>query len=216
MLQAQITESDVIEQERIITGFTTIDVHDGIDVYLAPGVHTKVLVKTDDHLQPKLKTELLGRELKISMDGPYHKPQKLEVYIEMPVLEGVAARGGSNIFTTGNFQLQDFYIRLSQGSDLCLNMIARKVSCNLADGSDAQLRGKVEYLTANAHGGSVLKAENLEVQKCKLQALGGSDAYIRVFGELEMEANESSSIYYYGTPTILHQKASNDSDIKAL
>ncbi len=215
-IKAQIPNYDVTEQERMITGFTSINVNDGIDVYLEPGVHAKVLVKTENHLLPKLKTELLGQELKISMEGSYHKPQKLEVHIQMPVLEGIAARGGSKIFTTGSFKLQDFYIRLSQGSDLSLDMVARKVSCNLSDGSDAQLRGKVEYLSVNARGSSVLKAEELKVQKCKLQALKGSDAYIRVFGELEMEAIEASGIYYHGTPTILRQKASNDSDIRAL
>ncbi|PHN05557.1 head GIN domain-containing protein [Flavilitoribacter nigricans] len=215
-LPAQVGQGGITEQERMITGFTVIDVDDGIDVYIAPGVHASVLVKADHHLVEKLKTELSGRELKISMEGSYLKPQKLEVYIEIPVLEGISARGGSDIYATGNFQLGDFYIRLQEGSDLCLAMNAQKVSCDLSGGSDANLEGKVKMLTTEARGGSVLKASGLEVQSCKLKTIGGSDAYIWVIGELEMEALQSSGIFYHGKPHILHQKASDDSEIRSL
>lgn len=215
-LPAQVAENGVSEQERMITGFTSINVHDGIDVYLAPGIHNKVLVRADHHLIPRVKTEMFGQELRISIEGPYNKPQKLEVHLEMPVLRAVVAQGGSDVFTTGSFQLQDFSVQLSQGSALCLEMKANKVSCNLSDGSNAILRGKVKLLTVDARVGSILKAKDLEVQKCKLQALAGSEAYIRVTGEIEMEALQASGIYYHGTPTILYQKASNDSDIRAL
>lgn len=216
ILSAQVTTGEVVEQNRMLTGFTTIDVDDGIDVYLTPGVNTTVRVKADDYLISKLRTELNGQELKISMDGSYRKPKKLEVHIELPVLEGIAAQGGSDVFTTGSFQLRDFYIRLSKGSELCLNLVAQKVSCNLSGGSGANLQGKVNYFSGDTRGGSILKASELEIQKCKLQALSGSDAYIRVLGELEMEAIESSGIYYQGNPIILYQKASRDSDIRPI
>lgn len=215
-VSAQVLNKNIVEQNRIIAGFNSINVDDGIDVYIAPGESTSVKVIADDYLISKLKTELNGQELIIKMDGTYLKPDKLEVHLELPILKGITAKGSSDVFSTGSFQLDEFYIRLGEGSDLCLKLIAQKLRCDLSGGSDAHLNGKAEHLSGNISGGSILKASGLEVQNCKLEAITGSDAYIRVIGDLEIEANEASGIYFQGTPNILYQKASSNSDIRAV
>ncbi|MCB0633371.1 MAG: head GIN domain-containing protein [Saprospiraceae bacterium] len=212
-ISAQTGSGQVIEQERSLANFSFIDVEDGIDVYLTPGNTSSVMVKADDNLADRIITKVSGKVLSIEMDGSYRKAKKLEVHITLPELSGIEASGGSDVYSTQRFKLSDFKIELSGGSDIRFEMDAGQVFCNLSGGSDAELRGSVNELKAQTSGGSDLKAKDLEIKKCKLYASGGSDAYVWVKEELEMEASGASDIYYRGKPNITHQRASGASDI---
>lgn len=213
-LKAQAGNADLSVQERSLSGFTIINVDDGIDVYLSMGKREIVRVRANHHLIRKIKTERVGKELKIRLEGSYKKPEILEVHVEISMLEGIKAQGGSDIYTTGIFNNREFELYLSQGSDICIALEAQKITCDLSGGSVAKLSGRASFLQAASKAGSALQANKLEANKCKLQADGGSDMSVWVKGELEMEAYEASIISYLGSPTILYQRASADSDIR--
>lgn len=210
---AQTGSGHVIDQNRLLSDFSFIEVEDGIDVYLTPGNTTTVLVKADDNLADKILTNVKGQVLSIEMNGSYRQAKKLEVHITLPKLSGIEASGGSDVYSTKRFELAELKIALSGGSDLNFELTADKLYCALSGGSDAELKGSVNELKAQTSGGSDLKAKNLEIQKCELYASGGSDAYVWVAEELEMEASGASDIYYRGKPNITRQRASGASDI---
>lgn len=209
----QTGSGNVIEQGRSLSDFSFIEVEDGIDVYLTPGTSTSVTVKADDNLADRILTRVSGKVLSIEMNGSYRQAKKLEVHITLPKLAGIEASGGSDVYSTERFELAELKIGLSGGSDLHFEMNADQVYCNLSGGSDAELKGTVKQLEAQTSGGSDLKAKDLEIRKGKIYASGGSDAYVWVKDELEMEASGASDIYYKGQPNITHQRASGASDI---
>lgn len=210
---AQTGSGHVVDQNRNLSDFSFIEVEDGIDVYLTPGSATTVMVKADDNLVDKIQTKVSGQVLSIEMSGSYRQAKKLEVHISLPKIAGIAASGGSDVYSTKRFDVSDLKLELSGGSDISFELNADKLYCTLSGGSDADLKGTVNVLKAQTSGGSDLKAKYLEIRKCELYASGGSDAYVWVKDQLEMEASGASDIYYRGQPNITRQRASGASDI---
>lgn len=201
------------EETRSLSGFSAIEVSSGVDVFLSQGSAEKVVVKADENLLDHIETKVEGGVLKITSKGSIRRAKALDVYVTVTALERIHASAGSDVQTTSSLSVNDLVIRMSSGSDLEMDLTANELTCNVSGGSDANLSGKVGVLVAEANGGSDIEAKNLEVGKCTIKARGGSDARVHVTGELEMEAQGASDIFYSGNPKILSSKASGGSDI---
>ena len=213
LAQSEIGNGNVQEENRKLSGFTAIEVTDGIDVVLLQAESEKVVVKADENLLDNIETVVSGNTLKISAKGSIRRAKAFDVYVTVKNLERLEASSGSDVATKETVNLDEVVIRMSSGSDLDMSLNARQLTCKLSSGSDANLSGKVEILMAEAHGGSDISAKKLATKKCTLKAHGGSDASINVTGELDIEAHGASDIYYTGNPTVLSKKASGGSDI---
>jgi hypothetical protein len=64
-------------------------------------------------------------------------------------------------------------------------------------------------------GGCEVKAAELYLKNCTVDASGGSEASVRASGELTLKASGASEINYYGTAAKIVQKADVSSEIKA-
>mgnify|MGYP005666488447 CR=1 FL=1 len=204
---------DIVEQDRNVSGFTALAVEDGIDVYVALGNSTKVIVKTHEDIQGKIKTEVRNNTLEIEVDGSIWQAKEMSVYVTMPDLERISTSGGSDVYSQGTLNLDLLEIYTSGGSDVKLEVNAQELRCKSSGGSDIYLRGTVDLLLAKASGGSDIKAKELTAKKCEVKTSGGSDAWVHVTEEIEMEASGASDIHYSGNPRVAYQRSSGASDI---
>lgn len=213
-IYAQTTgNGNVKEENRSLSGFSAIEVSSGVDVFLSQGSAEKVVVKADENLLDHIETMVEGNVLKITTKGSIRRAKALDVYVTVTALDRIQANSGSDVKTESALKVNNLVIRMSSGSDLDMEVTANEMTCNLSGGSDANLSGKVGVLVAEANGGSDIEAKNLEVNKCTIKARGGSDARVHVTGELDIEAQGASDIYYSGNPKVLSSKASGGSDI---
>ena len=195
--------------------FRKIEISHGLDLYLTQGP-AKVVVKADDNLQDMIIVEKIGNTLKLKVaKGSIRKAEAMDVYVSVQQLEAISASGGSDVYSEEKLQLDKFTINASGGSDLKLELDANELYCDLSGGSDTELRGSVTMLKVNASGGSDFEAKKLTAEKCKLRTSGGSDSWVHVTGEIDVEASGSSDVHYTGRPKVLHQRASGAADIHA-
>ena len=204
---------NVVEQNRNLSGFTAIKVSSGVDLHIIQGTADKVIVKADDNLQGHIKTELNGNTLEVSAKGNIRRANAFDVYVTVKTLTEISVSAGSDVYSEGTLSFNQLNLIASSGSDVELSLDGEKLYCKISAGSDARLDGKVDYLEVTASGGSDLKAKGLSAGSCKLRVSGGSDAYVHVKGDLDMEASGASDIFYTGSPSITHSKASGSSDI---
>jgi len=205
----------VIEQERAVSDFSSIEVSRGVDLFIRQGNSRKVVVKTDDNLIDQVSTEVDGQTLRIRTQGSMRRVTALDVYVTVTALERIEASSGSDVKGESKLEVERLSLDMSSGSDLELDIEARELSCRLSGGSDAELSGEVSSLEVTATGGSDIQARDLLVSgKCVLKVSGASDALIRVEGELEVEASGASDVTVKGNPTVVRQRASGGSDIR--
>jgi len=204
----------VIEQNRNLSNFYKIDVEDGIDVHILQGERESVTVKADDNLADYIQTKVEDGTLFISSQARnIWRNKSFDVYVTIKNLEAISATDGSDVYGLAPFQLDDFVIKCSSGSDLEMEINANTLHCHLRGGSDVKLKGKVQTLIAKTTGGSDLLAKKLDTNKCEIEARGGSDAWVRAHEELNAQAFGASDIHYYGSPKQVYSKAKGASDI---
>ena len=205
----------VVEEERSLTGFNAVHVSEGIDLVLRQGNTEAVIVKADDNVLKYIRTIVEGKTLKIDMDGGnIRSARDLQVDVTFREIERIEGSSGSDIVSDGTISASTLQIRMSSGSDLKVDVEAEELICELSSGSDAILQGRVGTLIIEASSGSDVRAKDLKAVNGRLRVSGGSDAWVQVTGELEMEASGASDISFTGNPRVLSQKSSGASDIR--
>ena len=213
--QSVTGSGEVVEQARSVGAFTAIEVSKGVDLFIRQGNSQQVVVKADDNLVDLVSTEVDGQTLRIRTRGNMRRVTALDVYVTVTDLERIEASSGSDVKGESKLELERLALDMSSGSDLELDIEARELTCRLSGGSDADLSGEVSSLEVTATGGSDLQARDLLVTgRCILDVSSASDAFIRVEGELEVEASGASDVTVKGNPTVVRQRASGGSDIR--
>ncbi len=215
-LQAQWGErgsGNVVEQKRDHTDFTGVSVQSGMDLYITQGNEFSVVVVVDDNLQDNILTDVYKGNLRVKLEGNFSKSNQMEIRVTLPRLTHLQASGGSDIFGQNAFTIDDLNIQISGGSDAKLDLRGNKLILQASGGSDMLLEGKVNEIQAEVSGGSDIKAKNLVTAICRVQASGGSDAWVHATQEADLSASGSSDIHIYGKPGQLRERTSSASDI---
>jgi hypothetical protein len=202
-----------VEEERNVGDFSALRVSSGIDVTLLQGNRTQVIIITDEDNLEDVKTEKVGGELRLSVDGSWFRRSRVEARITFVNIESLDVSAGSDVESEGPLQFRDINIEASSGSDLKLTLEANEVSLRTSSGSDARLEGKARNLYAKASSGSDINAFDFEVEHAELELSSGSDVKIWVSGSLNVDASSGSDVYYRGDPELLDINTSGGSDI---
>lgn len=203
----------VVEQDRDISGFNAIKVGDGVDLFITQGGSGSVTVKADENLLEKVITRKEGQKLIIETKGSIRQAEALDVYVTIKELETLHASGGSDVYAEDGLELDELKLYCSGGSDTHLKLDVGTLYCKTSGGSDAFLSGQVQNLNIETSGGSDFKGQELKAVNCKIRTSGGSDAWVYVTGELEMDASGASDIHYKGGARVLRQRSSGGADI---
>ncbi|MDZ7900895.1 MAG: head GIN domain-containing protein [Arcicella sp.] len=213
--------AQTIEENRSVSGFKSIQISGGIDLYLKQGTTESIRVVADKDRMLKIKTEKEGNILKIyygekdswfKMDLSW-KNKPMKVYITVRELTGLSATGGSDVFSEGKLDLIKLDLKATGGSDIKLDLDADELLCATTGGSDVTLSGTATVFKASSTGGSDLKANNLRTNFCSVSSTGGSDAYVWAEKEISISATGGSDVYHKGNARVVSSSATGGSDI---
>lgn len=201
------------EEERNVGSFNAIRVSSGIDIILSQGNQTKVIIIANKDIIDDVNSEVIGDELRLSVDGNWFRRGHVEAHITFVEIESLDVSAGSDVESEGRLQFENVKIEASSGSDIKLEIEAREVNLRASSGSDANLKGSAQRLYAKASSGSDINAYELEVENGVLELSSGSDVKAWVTGSLEVDASSGSDVYYKGDPELLNINTSGGSDV---
>lgn len=202
----------VVKEERKIEAFTAISVEDGIDVYLKKGNSTALVVEADENIQDLIETDVSNNRLRIYLSKKGYA-KTMDIYLTTGDLEAISSSGGSDVIGEGVFGGNQLKLSSSGGSDMSLEVNVAELIINTSGGSDLTLEGSATDAKISCSGGSDLEAEQLTIQNAKVENSGGSDADLKVIGELVVQASGASDINLYGKPAKLTKMMSGSSDL---
>jgi len=218
--QAQKNIHDENALSRSVTSFHGIKISSGIDLYLSQSNSEALAISASSSAyRDKIETIVENGILKIwyddknnwgSMNWGNHK---MKAYVSVKDIDMLSASGGSDVFIDENLKVGQLKVQLSGGSDMFGKIIADDLMIGASGGSDAKLSGSVNHLNVNISGGSDFKGSDLNAEYCKINASGGSDAYLHVNKEIESHASGGSDIKYKGNP-IAKNSSSGDGSVK--
>jgi Putative auto-transporter adhesin, head GIN domain len=210
-----------IEETRNVSGFKSIRISGGIDLYLKQGSTESIRVVADKDRMEKIRTEKDGDVLKIyygnsdswfKMDFSW-KNKPMKVYITVKELTGLSATGGSDVFSESKLDLIKLDLKATGGSDIKLELDTDELLCSTTGGSDVILKGTATVFKASSTGGSDLKASDLRTNFCSVSSTGGSDAYVWAEKEISISATGGSDVYHKGNARVVSSSATGGSDI---
>ena len=202
-----------VKVTREIKPFTSIEVSDGIDVFLSQGAAGPLVVEAQERLVDDLITETEGDVLKIYFDRSISFVRKARVYVTVPEILKINTSGGSDLEAERVIRGKELVIESSGGSDIRIEVDVTNLGIKASGGSDIYISGKAEQLVARTSGGSDLHGFDLTVHRAKLESSGGSDIKIHVLDALTAMASGGSDIIYRGNPSEVKIESSSSSDV---
>lgn len=218
--KAQNLVYDANAQVRKVGSFNGVDVGGGITLYLSQGSQQGVAVSAEDAKNvDKIKTEVRNGLLKIYLEsGVWNKwnwgNKKIKAYVTVTELNSLALGGGAVGKITDVIKVSDLKLDLSGGSIVNGNFSGSDLDMELSGGSIGEIGGNFSDAQIEASGGSILKAYDVDLNNCKLDASGGSIINVSFDKEMTAEASGGSIIHYKGDGVIRSVDASGGSIIK--
>lgn len=205
-------------EKRSVSGFHTIRVEDGVDLYLnQDGTEALAVSAAKIEYRDKIKTTVENGVLRIYFDNSgmnlSWRNRQLRAYVSVKTLKALRASGGSDVFIQSGLTADDFSMRISGGSDFSGSITCQNLEVDASGGSDAKMSGKVVNLKISASGGSDFLGYDLIAENVYVQASGGSDAKITCTKELGVEASGGSDVDYRGNAVIKYKSSSGGSSV---
>jgi len=203
----------VVTQDRQVSSFHALKVSGGIDVELSQGNVLKLKVEADENLMALIHTEVKDGVLNIYHEGNIQNTKTIKIHLTFQQLDAITASGGCDIESKHKLGFAKLKMDLSGGCDVKLDCRAGSLVCKQSGGCDAEISGEAENGTFSVSGGCDLKASELILKKCTIDASGGSDVSVNVTGELNANATGACDITYYGKPSKVIKSSHGSSDI---
>ena len=192
----------IVNKERIVQVFTGIDASGAFNIILTQNDSQKVMIETDENIEPVIITEVKDGILKISNKENIKNPTKLNIYINVKSLNSIETSGASDIEMTNTFKSTDFQIKGSGASDLKINLECTTLSINSSGAGDFDLQGSATDLKLDFSGASEIKAYSFSCQNAKIEMSGAGSARINASQTISGNLSGVGSIFYKGTPSI--------------
>ncbi len=217
---AQKPINDANAQVRQVSGFRSVQVSGGIDLYLSQGSEAVAISAADDKMRDRIVTEVVNGVLKIHMryDKPLHlgwrSGRNLRAYVSAPELEKLVAGGGSDVQVEGKWKAGKMRIDISGGADFFGTVEADELHTDASGGAEFHISGTASSLHIRASGGSDFRGYDMVADMSDIDASGGSDVSITANKELNVEASGGSDVYYRGTAVIRNIHSSGGGSVK--
>ena len=201
---------------RNVTGFSGVDVSEGIKVELTLGDKEFVEVTADEEYIDKVITVVNGDELDIYLKGNNWKGSKRNILVKVTAtkINSIEASSGSSVVSQNLIDSDDLEMSASSGSNIKIAFKAPKASCDVSSGASAKLKGVAKYFDTDASSGAGINA--FEVKAVIVKADVSSGAHINVHAEEEINAEASSggSVKYTGNPKTVDVDKSSGGSVR--
>jgi hypothetical protein len=216
--QEKVIINDPNAQVRNVSGYNEISVSGGIDLYLsADDKETVVVSANDNRYRDRIITRVVNNRLEIYFDNKgyvrWPDNMKMKAYVSFRALQKLKASGSSDVFVNGIIKSDKLELNLSGSSDFKGAVQVNDMVLNQSGSSDSRISGTAGSIKIDVSGASDVKAYEMVVDDCELEASGASDIQITVNKTLSARASGASDINYKGTGVIKEVKSSGASSV---
>lgn len=215
------TINDANAEKRTLSGsFNSIEVSDGVDLYLTQGNEEAIAVSAaDEKYMERFKTEVNNGTLKIYYDSKGISwiggdKRKLKAYVSFKTLEKLHASSGASVNTKSTLTVSKLVCSFNSGAQFNGTVAITQLEVSQSSGSSVEISGKTNELKVDVSSGAIFKGYDLEVDFCDAKATSGGGIRTNVNKELTAKANSGGGIRYKGTAVIKDLNVSSGGQVK--
>jgi hypothetical protein len=182
-------------ESRDVASFGRVSVGGALHAEITVGPAAAVQVTGDDNLVPLVRADVVGDELRLTLEENVRPKVPLRVIVTAPKLAGVRAGGASSVKAVG--------------------IDAERLDADASGASSLDLAGRVSTLKGEVSGASSLRARGLAAAVTTLDVAGASSAAVNCTGRLSADVSGASSLTYFGKPGSVEPRVSGASTVRA-
>lgn len=199
--------------ERKLEPFNKVIAGDKIIVQLLKSDHESALIKVQGIDASKVKTEVSGGTLTLSIYGEPFTKKKVMVTVNYKNIISIAVNNGSEVSTGNLLKTDTLQADLKSGGVLYLDADIGCLIAKIAEGGLLSAEGYATSQDVTVATLATLSAFDLESDKIRIKTVSGGKAKINVEEELEAEASSNGYITYKGNPAKLKKTANSGGSI---
>jgi hypothetical protein len=206
----------VVDSEREVGAFDALDVGSGLQVSLAVGEASGVVVRADDNVQDLVVAEVEDGTLTLDVDGPV-RDATLEATVTVPAdgLTSVALAGAASLTDTDPLTSSEISLSLGGAARAFMVLDVGSLVVDAQGASVLNASGTAQRLDVTAEGASTVQLGELSVPEATVTVRGASRAAVTVTEQLVASASGASQITYGGDPGQVDDDADDTSRIRA-
>lgn len=204
----------ITENRPLNTPFKSIEVSEGLSVYLTPSAHESISVEADENLQDLIITEVENSVLRIHTKENIASYTSKKVVVYFKNINRIKASSGSLINATTPLVTKDLNIETSSGGTVNLNVNTANLDCKSSSGSNLVISGKTLNFTAEASSGSSINATDLTAEISNVKTSSGANISVNTSKKITAEATSGSQINYLGNPEVLNKTTGSSGSIE--
>jgi hypothetical protein len=225
---------EVAVELRNVGEFSRIETLGAFDVFITPGDTQEVVLTFDDNLLELVKTEVVGKTLKIYADEPYRSRRTCKVDITVPRLEGVTTKGsgdievegfdserlecstkGSGDITITDLICDDLFCHVNGSGDIIVNRVEGNfLKCRIAGSGDFKAVGEVESVEIGIYGSGDVDLRKLIAQEAEVVIKGSGDVKVYCEENFDGAIYGSGDIAVYGDPARVSKHIAGSGDLR--
>ncbi len=188
-------------EEREVKSFNEIDVSGAFNIQLIQGDSEKVVVMGDADNFELVKTEVIGRRLKIYYKSHFrNNSETYTVKVFFKNLQRVQASGAVDLNAVEELNFDEFKMRCSGAVNINLELDVDKLRLDLSGASNVELEGVTDFARIDVSGASNFDGLEFKIGTCILDVGGASDVDVYVKDKLDADVSGASDLTYYGNP----------------
>lgn len=204
-LSFTIVKGQSVYEERELQSFNRVKLKSIGNVYVKMGEKQSVRIEADDDLIPKVKTEVFGNELVISMQHPspeWITDPKIDIYVVMVEAKGFELRGIGKISTKDTINVKDLEIRNAGVGSMFLLINGDDIITELSGLGKITIEGKANSNNIVISGAGKVDSKYLRLNTAKIISKGFGSCTVYAIKELDVKITGLGKVRYRGNPEI--------------
>jgi hypothetical protein len=201
-LPAQTLHDDADTRTYKVQPFTKIYLEGGYKVILEQGSQPGLRIKTDEDNFEYIDVQSDAESLSLKIKKKHFDFDELVLYITFTNLEKLEIEGGIRLETKGYVDLKDFYMHVSGGAVIEMNLKANKLKLIGEGGVKFEFDGIADELDATISGAGYLDAIDLKTKRTDCKIEGACAASVYATEVLNATISGVGKIRYKGDPQV--------------
>lgn len=199
---------NVVKKTYSVSSFNRIELNGIYNTIIKQGNIESVEIETDENLQSYIKPEVTDKTLQIEQteEVNFKESTRMNVYITFKSIEKLTNNGVGNLKTDGTVNMNALSVSCNGVGNLELDLNSSTLNLEMSSVGNIELKGAVTQGNFQISGVGNIDAEDMKIEKLRIESSGVGNAKVYVTGEIQPTVNGAGNIKCKGNPTVKNLK----------
>ena len=207
-------DGKVIKEERSLTGFKAISVHNSIHLFIKQGTTEKVTVEAEEDILHHLYTEVTAGVLKIGVKGSVNNTGEMNVYVTLKEINSLETGSAAKAECDGKIETHELRISTGSASSVKMDLKCDKLEIRSGSASKIRISGTAQFISTESSSASSVDLSELKAEKGEIEASSAASVKVQVTREVDAKASSGAGITITGNPASRNSDSSSGGSVK--